>query len=85
MRCLDDDFTFHSKARQEWKQNFPQYKGKENANRFTASYIFNNHVNAADKFEALMRNDKIPDNIIAVAYHRRFYKKTHSLFSDKQP
>lgn len=43
-------------------------------------YIFNNYQAACEMYEELEKNEKIPDYIMAVAYHRRFVKPSFSLF-----
>ena len=53
---------------------------KKKANMMDKTYIFNNFAAACDKFEDLQRTEKIPDEIFAVAYHRRFIKRTHAVF-----
>lgn len=52
---------------------------------FSMQYIFNNHYAACEKYELLLSHQKMPTNVIAVAYHRRFVRKTGRLFSDLQP
>ena len=49
------------------------------------AFIFNNHSLACDKFKELVYFDKLPDDLISVAYHRRFIKKTDSIFQNYQP
>jgi len=72
-----------TKLMQVVQSNFPPKTSK--GGKFPQSYVFNNYLVASDKFEALLRNDKWPDNIIVAAYHRRFVKKSDALFSELQP
>ena len=52
---------------------------------FDPAYIFNNHQVAVEKYEQLRMLQKLPESILAVAYHRRFYNRPHGLFSEQQP
>jgi hypothetical protein len=56
-------------------------KEKEKQNIFHPSYLFNNHAVAVQKYEDIRASHYLPENIIAVAFHRRFYNKKHGLFS----
>ena len=58
---------------------------KDKTQPFDQAYVFNNHYAATEKFDMIKDLGKIPDNIIAVAYHRRFIKKENGLFSENQP
>lgn len=52
---------------------------------FSASYIFNNHVAACEKYVQLFNLQRLPDSIISVAYHRRFVSSNTNFFSPLQP
>ena len=57
-------------------------KGKKKSKRpanevFAKAYIFNNHMAASDKYEQLLNLQRLPEDIFAVAYHRRFVERTH--------
>lgn len=52
---------------------------------YSKTFIFNNHALACDKFKELVYYDKLPDELITVAYHRRFVQKEHSIFAKFQP
>ena len=52
---------------------------------FGKAYIFNNYLAACDKFEQLDRLQRLPDELYAVAYHRRFIKKDNYFFHPYQP
>jgi hypothetical protein len=83
LKYLEKDFFVSSKLFAAVQNNFPPVKNK--GGKFAQSYVFNNHIVAAEKFEILLKNDKWPENIIVAAYHRRFVKKSNSLFSELQP
>ena len=55
-------------------------KGTPQFEPFNKGYIYNNFLAACDKFEMLDKQGKIPDDIIVVAYHRRFVQKSELLF-----
>ena len=54
-------------------------------NAYSKYFIFNNHAIATDKFKELVYYDKIPTEIITVAYHRRFVFKENRIFSKNHP
>jgi hypothetical protein len=51
---------------------------------YNKMFIFNNHALASDKFKELVYYDKLPEELITIAYHRRFVKK-ESTFGKLQP
>lgn len=54
-------------------------------NSYSKYFIFNNHAIATDKFKELVYYDKIPTEILCVAYHRRFIFKENRIFSKNHP
>lgn len=57
---------------------------KKKLETFGKAYIFNNQVAAANKFETLRDLQRLPEQIIFVAYHRRFVEK-QGFFASHQP
>jgi hypothetical protein len=47
--------------------------------------IFNSYNVAVEKYQEFDDNLNLPDEIYAVAYHRRFFKRTHSFFTPYSP
>jgi hypothetical protein len=55
-------------------------KGKHEI--FGKTYIFNNYLAACDNYNKLYNLQRLPEEIITVAYHRRFVRKEGSFFHD---
>ena len=47
--------------------------------------MFNSYTVALEKYQEFEDNLNFPDEIYAVGYHRRFFKRTHSFFTPYQP
>ena len=47
--------------------------------------LFNSYAAACEKFAEFDQNNNLPEEIYAVAFHRRFVKKTFYFFSPYQP
>jgi len=65
--------------------NMESQRKTRGTEHFAMEYLFNNHVAAVDKFEQLVKIDRLPESIIVVCYHRRFVKRTNSLFNEYEP
>ena len=67
----------------EQKQN--QMRSTKQYEPFQRPYIFNNHTVAVEKFDQLRKIGRLPPEILAVAYHRRFFYKDTGLFCEFSP
>jgi hypothetical protein len=47
--------------------------------------LFNSYPVAVEKFQEFEDSLNFPDEIYAVAYHRRFFKRTHCFFTPYSP
>ena len=47
--------------------------------------LFNSYVVALEKYQEFEDNNNFPEEIYAIAYHRRFVKKSHAFFCSFQP
>jgi len=47
--------------------------------------LFNNYAFVFEKYSQFEQQGSFPDDIFAIAYHRRFVKRTYYFFSPYQP
>ena len=82
LQCLLQDRSMLNK-RSDPRESTQMRSGYRNENfgvKFDKRNMFNSYQVAYEKFYEYDANQNFPDEIIAVAYHRRFIKKSYYFY-----